>query len=389
MASADFIRLMNLVYEEHYKIMHVQVEFNKLTGEKVTIELKKNDDVIIIESKEDDFCSWGVTLKNVYSSKGEPELVPLTDRGKYYDDIDHLIDKNNTKINEAWKRLTSKQVTIDFDINSNINKLLLGNYRKNDEEILKLKEFYWEILAIKRYEAKEYVELKSAFKDDLFLEYHELINQELTGILGKEVNFIQFYHKISEIMTIDFFEMIQQVSEQYKYITEMALRLTEHGPLESKNGAYFVLDSYRRLVELGKENFMTLYYLIKYNLGEYEYEKIDYISLILELKKMKNIGKLVEYIDPFVRNSESHCSTKLMTDKQDKVRKIRIIDNRKKRSKILNEYSLIEIVDMFNKIKNATLPALIYSIGMLIVTMGLLLLRSVEYKFLLLRLGYE
>jgi len=57
--------------------------------------------------------------------------------------------------------------------------------------------------------------------------------------------------------------------------------------------------------------------------------------------------------------------------------------------KILKEYDLDEIFYMFNKVKNATVPAVLYSIGLILVTMELLLLKSGEYRYLLLRLGHE
>jgi len=380
---------MKLVYNERYKLIQVQVEFAHLTGEKVTIELKKGDDVVVLESGEDDFCSWGTSLHNVYNSEGEPELAPIKDGNKYYDDIARLIDEDNTKIGEAWKRLQDGSVKLDFNINENINKLLLRRYNKKDEDIIKLNGLYWEVLAYKMYEAKNYQDLALKFKDELFLEYQKIIDKELTGILGKEENFIIFYRKMNEVMTFDFFELINQAIEQYRFVTELAQRLTKEGPLPSKMGANIILDGYRRLTEIGKQVFLTLYYLIQYNRGKSEFRKIDYVSLISELKEMDNISKVIEYVDPFVRNSESHCSTKLMEDKEGKIQKIRIIDNRKKRSKILNEYSLEDMVHMFNKVKNASIPAAMYSIGLLMITMGLLLLRSAEYKFLILRLGQE
>lgn len=192
MASQDFVKLMNLVYVEKYEIISFQYEFNKETGENVEITLKKNGDIKILSSNEKDFCDWAVRLHNVAKFDGTMQLFPIKDTEMYYRDIDHLSEEEG-KINEAWKRVVNKDVTIDFDFDKIFNRLLKGDYSKHDDKFLKLKQYYWEILAIKMYEAKGILELKDKFKDPYFTKYYNIIERVIREALPFKGNLIKKY----------------------------------------------------------------------------------------------------------------------------------------------------------------------------------------------------
>ncbi len=100
MASVDFIRLMNLIFKKHYKIKSMNILIEKNIGT-AAVELLKGDFSEKIESHEDDFFGWVASLKNVYNPKGESELIPVKDTGKYYRELDNLIDEDNTKFARA------------------------------------------------------------------------------------------------------------------------------------------------------------------------------------------------------------------------------------------------------------------------------------------------
>jgi len=387
MSSEDFIKLMELYYFEKYEILDYECTINKETGKSVRITLKKNSDEIILESIKRDFCDWVDELINVAKFNGTPELAPIKDTEKYYDDIKHLID-DGTKLSQAWKDVSTKKTKIDFDYNSYFHRLLHGDYDKHDENFHKLKDFYWEILSIKMYFAKDFREIKNQFKDEYFTKYYDIIEFSIRTALPFESNIITKYRQFYQMIMFDTHISMEQLLIQYNIMEDFKDRIAREGGLNGNIAVRQVTDLYRRLCEACYNHLHSLHNMVVFSdEGVIPSRNLSYIDLIEFFKNNEKLSELVEFLDPNVRHSESHLGTRYEYDKSGKIESILFHDTRNRKFKLVAKYDFETLVYMMNRLKNALVPALYYTFIIYLIALELLIYKSREYNFLLLRIG--
>jgi len=387
MSSEDFIKLMELYYFEKYEILDCKYTFNKETGESARLTLKKDDDEIILESTKSDFCEWVVKLKNVAKFNGTLELTPIKDSEKYYDDVKHLID-DGTKLSQAWKDVSTKKTKIDFDYNSYFHRLLHGDYDKHDENLNKLKDFYWEILSIKMYYAKNFLEIKNKPKDEYFHKYYDIIESSIHTALPFVSNLITKYRQFYQMIMFDVHISMEQLLIQYDIMEDLKDRITKEGGLNGNIAVRQVTDLYRRLCEACYNHLHSLHNIIVFSdEGLISSRKLSYIDLVNFFKNNEKLSELVEFLDPNIRHSESHLGTKYEYDRSGKIESILFHDTRNRKVKLVAKYDFKTLVYMMNRLKNALVPALYYTFVIYLLALELLIYKSKEYKFLLLRIG--
>lgn len=177
---------------------------------------------------------------------------------------------------------------------------------------------------------------------------------------------------------------------QYRIIDDIRKRIQREGPLNSNIAVAYISDHYRRLCELCYKYLHSIYNFIKYkNENTTSIEHITYNDLFDYFKQNDNIKELVEFINPHIRHSESHLGTQIVRDKKGKPKSILFHDSRKKKRILVAKYDFKHLVYMMNRLKNGLTPALFYAFTIYLIALELLVYRSMEFKFLLLRIGQD
>jgi len=383
MVSQDFLTLMELMYKKKFKVINVTISFSRNKGMEAKIELQKDSQKTEIESKEPDFIMYVGSIQKTVDEEGGFKLVKIKDTNRYYDDIDFLVDEDKKKINEAVKKVSINKFDFEsLNIEKTLDRFLTRKRMPKDKEILKLKEWYYEIFAyylLFSNQVNKFKEL-AVDKSEQRKLYYQLSDSLLSkGFLriGNPIKDYLFYRKYCDFDIFELFEKTQRVSNFIKLIVErMSIR-----PVKSEQGIQVVLDFYRRVSELLKPLVNLLRICVEIKNGNKEPRKfLSYIQNVNTIRDDKDFGKLVEFIDPYIRNNESHLET-VVDDKNKKV----LLKNPKRVT--IKEYSFDDVIKMTHLLERMILPALLFSFLIFNCAIRLLIFQDGRYKMSLLALG--
>src|SRR2546427_5107321 len=106
MVSEDFRTLMKKVHVDGLKVASVEVNFQRINegfSEKVEIALVGGEMREIFRSVESDVVDYAFHLQSIVGSGGKVTLAPVKDLNRYFKDVDHLVDQDNSKLEAAIK----------------------------------------------------------------------------------------------------------------------------------------------------------------------------------------------------------------------------------------------------------------------------------------------
>jgi len=383
MPSKDFLRLMKFMYDKKFRVIGTTVSFNRKDGMGAEIELEKNSEKIKIKSWEPDFMMYVGSIKNIIDEEGNFKLVKIKNTNKYYDDIDFLLDEDKKKTHEAVKRISANKFDFEgLNIEKTLDRFLLRKRIPKDKEILKLKEWYYEIFAyylLFSNQVNKFKELaidKSETRESYFKLSDSLL---LKGFL-KIGNPIKDYLFYREYCDLDIFKLFEKTKEQSDYIKLIVERMSIK-PVKSEQGIQVILDFYRRISELLKPLINLLRVCVEIKDGNEKPRKfLSYIQNVNIIRADKDFGKLAEFIDPYIRNNESHLET-FVDNKNMKV----LLRNPK--GIIVKEYSFDEVIEMTHTLERMILSSLLFSFLIFNCAVRLLVFQDGRYKMTLLGLG--
>jgi len=382
MPSKDFLKLMELIYDKKYKILGIRCSFNRKDGMEAEIELEKNADNIKIKSSEPDFVMYVTSINKIIDETGDFKMAKIKDTNKYYDDIDFLVDEKKEKIKNAIKRVSEGKFDFEgLNIEETLDRFLLRKRMPKDKEILKLKKWYYEIFAYYLLFSNQVNKYKDVTIDKGDRKtYYQIVDKLLSkGFLriGNPIKDYLFFRKYSEI---DISELLEKTKEESDFIRFIIQRMSIK-PVKSKHSIKVVLEIYRRISELLKPLINLLRICVEVKNGNNQPKLfLNYVRNVQIISEDNNSAKLVEFIDPHIRNNESHLKTII----DNKNKKVKLKD---KKGIIVKEYTFDEIIKITHFIERILLPSILFSFLIFNCAIRLLIFKDGKYKMALLSLG--
>lgn len=387
MKSKDFVGLMNLLYKKHFKVVSYDVKVSK--GSILsTVSLRKGSRKIRLTSEEADFGMYVLSFKTTANADGNYTLKHIRNIQAYYDDIGFLVDKDESKLRDGIQKVREGKFTPDFNFEKEFNKLLSEKYARNDKKILKLKSNYYEIFAYTLFISKSYLDLrkKSTEKNPLFATYTNMLDSLLGKAFQRGKNMVKRYKSFKDVAKINIERIATQTLKQNSLFKDQLDMLAKRGKVRGDLGMQYVLDWYRRWCELSRDFINLTRYAYDQTQGRSTANEVLPFTQNVEILRNSPYSKLVESLDPNIRHTESHISTEIEYE-EGKKGNVVLVDTRKGRRKILKRYAFKEVEKMTKTLQTSLYPALIVSFTLLEMALKLLVLRSPEYRFMLLRLG--
>ncbi|GAI82935.1 unnamed protein product, partial [marine sediment metagenome] len=340
---------------------------------------------ITLQSSEIDFIWYLVELRGVVDTGGDYRFRRLKDPNRYLTDVEHLIDKDHSKLKEATKKIISGEFTFTYDAHKLIDEFLRTERNVKNEEFLPLKRDYHYILAnafliseemLKAQErlTRKYPESKRVIKavDTIMKSFWP------TGNAIKDYKFYRSYLKF------DIDELAKRMSTELPVADDTTKEFILRGKIDADIAIPKIMDIYGRLIELSAPviNFIRIGLELKRgNSSPYgEYKLGQNIEI---LKSDLDYGPLFGCLDEQIRHADAHASRRI--DKA--ARKVHLVDARGSRERIVGTYTFDEFTDIINLMQNQFFPAIFPTLILFDVATLDILLVSREYKHLLLAVG--
>ena len=214
-----------------------------------------------------------------------------------------------------------------------------------------------------------------------YLDAHNQLSKVLTKNLS---NPIKGYHFYKSVVDIDLNEMAESAKTESRYVNQLFGGLALQSPVKIDMGIKAVLDAYRRFAELIKPLVNTTRIMIQMHDGVSDPKPhLTYVQNVKIISSHNEYSFLVEFIDPHIRNSESHLTTEI----KKKEKKILIVDRRKKPKIIIREYTPEELWANLEKLKQVVFLSYFASFVLIDGAFKGVLLQSPEYRMALLSIG--
>ena len=322
MASKDFLLLTDMLYNKGWIIEQVVFEFGKETGEKTTAVLKKNDQTqkFNLQSSAEDFTSFLVQFQQTIDANGEGGLSKIRNNDTYWNDIDRLVDVDGGKTRAAMQSILSGKFKFSFDPENGIRKILQDRIPTDDRDVRGVKDHFFETFAEVLIEARNMLKLKEIPEksNSTFAGYASAYEQILRhGFLGQadKTNVIAAYKKYLASVRVDHVALMRRIHEQEKYVDFLRQLLVKAGHVEFQNGAHAILDAYWRLCELCYPMLYVAQAAVAFAEGRTpDSGPPSFEDLVESLNNHPDTKKLVECVEPILRNSEAHCASSIIME---------------------------------------------------------------------------
>jgi hypothetical protein len=379
MASQDFIELMKKLHVEKYKVLST-----KISAQKAGVVLEKGGNQVTLESVESDFILYIVELRQVADATGVHNFAHVKDLNQYYADVEHLIDVDKGKLNNAVNDIKSKKFKFTYNSSELVDEFLKSEKNVKKRKFLPLKRDYHYILAnaltTSREIQKGYQGIESKFPQAK--EFFKGMDSMLRGfwLTGNPIKDYKFYRKH---LTFDINELGQRMSTQLLVVGDTKKDFIRRGGVDAGIGIPKAMNIYGRFLELLKPMLNLVRVGLELKRGNPSPDKNYMLSKNIEvLKSDQEYGVLFDCLDEQIRHSDAHASVRV--DKED--RKVYLLDTRGAKGKIVKVYTFDELTDMMNVMNNQFFPVIYPTIAIFdIATLDLVLVGK-EYKFLLLAL---
>ncbi len=388
MASQDFVDLMTKLHEERYNILSIKINAERV-GDSfptvATIALGKGGSQITLQSSELDFVRYLVELRGVVDTDGEYRFRRLKDPNQYLIDAEHLIDKNHGKLKEAAKEIISGEFIFTYDAPKLIDELLRSERNIINEQFLPLKRDYHYILAhallISQEMLKEHKRLTHKYP-----EAERLIRA--VGTILKSFrptgNAIKDYKFYRSYLNFDIDELSERMSTELPVADDTIKDFIRRGKIDADIAIPKMMDIYGRFMELSAPviNLIRVGLELKRgnSLPDGDYKLGQNIRI---LRSDQDYGPFFVCLDEQIRHADAHASRRI--DKA--TRKVYLIDARWGREQIVGSYTFDELADMINLMQNQFFPAIFPTLILFDITTLDILLKSREYKHLLLAIS--
>jgi hypothetical protein len=390
MASEDFLLLTDLIYNQGWAIKEVKHDFGKEIGWSSTVVLSKNGETRVLQSMAEDFVSYAGQLQRTIDAKGQGRLMPISDSRRYWDDIEHLVDLDGGKTRSAMNAILSGSFKFSFNPFDGIKKILQDRIPTNDVDVRGVKSNFFETFSQVLLEGRNLLKLRENPEktNPLFASYASAYEKVLRrGFFGQadRSNIIDAYKKYKTAIQIDHADLVRRVNEQEKYTEFLRQLLAAKGSVDVQNGARAVIDAYWRLCELCRQMLYVAYVAMAFAAGKaVGPDQPRFEDLVEYLSDNPDTSKLVECVEPALRNSEAHCASSVIMEGGSPL--VIAYDSRGDPSRELKRFTLPDIVGKLNCLQKSLVIALCLTLEMFEYAFLLLVLNSYEFKMLLVTL---
>lgn len=388
MASQDFIDLMTKLHDERYDVISIKINAKKVRDSfptVATIVLEKGGQQITLQSSEIDFIHYSFELRGVVDTDGEYRFRHLKDLNQYLTDVEHLVDKDHSKLKEAAKQIISGEFTFTYDAPKLIDELLTSGRNVKNEEFLPLKRDYHHILANAFLISEEMLKAQERLtrkypEAERTIQAVDTIMKSFwpTGNAMKDYKFYRSFVKF------DIGGLEKRISTELLVADDTIKEFIRRGKIDADIGIPKMMDIYGRSIELSAPVINLIRIGLEIKRGNSspsgEYKLGQNIEI---LKSNPDYGPLFGCLDEQIRHADAHASRRI--DKA--ARKVYLIDARRTRERIVRTYTFDEFTDMINVMQNQFFPPIFPTLILFDIATLDLLLVSAEYKHLLLAVG--
>lgn len=388
MASQDFIGLRIKLHEERYNVLSIKINAERVNDSfstVATIVLEKGGAQITLQSSEIDFVMYLVELRGVVDTDGEYRFRHLKDPNQYLTDVEHLIDKDHSKLKEAIKEIISGSFIFTYDAPKLIDEFLRSERNVRNEDFLTLKRDYHYILANAFLFSEEILKAQKSLTST-FPEAKRVI-QAVDSIMKsfwRTGNAIKDYKFYRSYLKFDIDQLAKRMLTELPVAGDTREEFMRRGKIDADIAIPKVMDVYGQFIELSAPviNLIRIGLELKKGnpspYGEYKLGKNIEI-----LKSDPDYGPFFYCLDEQIRHADAHASRHI--DKA--TRKIFLIDARGNRERIVGTYTFDEFTNMMNVMQNQFFPAIFPTLVLFDVATLDILLVSREYKHILLAIG--
>ena len=379
-----------MIYNKRWSIHEITHRYEKESGWRSTIVLAKNGQTQELQSSAEDFVRFAHQHQKIVNAKGEGKLTKIRDSGRYWNDIEKLVDVNGGKLNAAAKSLAAGEFKFSFNPYSGIRKILHDRIPIDDPDVRGVKTHFFETLAGVLIESRQLLKLEELPKkvNPAYAGYASIYEKALRhGFLGEadKTNIIDAYKKYIEAIQIDHEGLLRRIHEQEGYVEFLRQLLVSAGKADLQNGARAILDAYWRLCEVCYPMLYVAYVAVAFRENRIlSGDRPSFEDLVASLESNPDTKNLVEGVEPVLRNSEAHCASSIIMEGGNPV--VIAYDCRSNPAREIKRYALSEVTSKVNLLAKSLLGALSITLELFEYAFLLLVLNSYEFKMRLVTL---
>jgi hypothetical protein len=391
MASDDFLELTNLVYTQNWRPKKYEWRWNKDRGYSASVTLERDGDVKEFSSTATDCAVFIAQIQRLADSKGKVKLEKIRDTNKYWEDVTYLLDENGEKLRAALELIAKGAFQFDFDPFAGIRKILQDKIPVNDPDVRGVKSHYFETLAFVLLSGRSSVEIKEKTEKNnpKFASYYGIFEKLLRkGFMpdGKDTEPVRSYRRFLDFTSLDMIDLGRRVTEQERYTDFLAGLLIEKGRVEIENGVRAIVDIYWRMCEVCYPMLNALRVAIELSKSEKpSAEKLTFEDLVASLREDADACKLVECVEPLLRNCEAHCATSVRTETSGVY--VVTYETRTPTAREISKMPFSEVDDKTKCLKYSLVPVLYVTLALFEYAFQIITLTCYEFKLLLITLS--
>jgi hypothetical protein len=391
MASEDFVRLTNMIYNESWIPVEYSCKWIKERGFDARIVLKRDGLDQELTSSAADFAMFVLQMQQTADSKGQIKLSKVRNTERYWKDIEYLVDEKGDKLNAAARVVLSHEFQFKFDPFEGLRKILQDQIPLNDPDVRGVKDHYYETLAHTYAVGRGYLQRKGELEKTKprfgsYAAVYEKILREGFMPRGSETNATGCYKKFLDTVRMDLAVLGGRILDQQKYTDFLMNLVVKEGTVEVENGVRAVLDVYWRLCELCYPLLNAARIAIDLSQGKHpEPEPSTFEDLVKSLRGHPEAAKLVECVEPALRNAEAHVATSVVLE--DDTPKVIAYDTRVRPAREIARIPFSQVDEKAKCLKySLLLESLYYTLVLFEYAFQILVLNSLEFKLLLVAL---
>ncbi|MFH1737530.1 MAG: hypothetical protein ABIH23_00885 [bacterium] len=365
--TPDLSTLRDLHFCQGWRITSISLD---IMAGRSSVELEKDGKTRRIESEEPELLFTLGSFKEGYDRDGKARFERVhTDA--YYDDMEFFIDEDNRRLRAAVDSIRNRKTPIDTPTAVGAITRLVFEQDYSPTILALIRNRYFDVMAhaivwmkenhdsTKKLQAK----LPESRRISESVEKH-LLNRLLPPFQSNPLKTIRDFYSI-----IDLDHEAARITEQKQYYSALMGILSEKGSLPGPDGARFLSDIYRRFAELSRP-FIKGLISFEPSADAGASSKLSYEDEVALVRKM-GLADLVRHLEPKVRNSEAHVSTRIIESE----RAILFQSSQGSTKK-----SFQRIAEMTTALTQAVVPGLLTAFQMTRLCLIPMLLRTAKFK---------
>jgi len=383
MSSQDFIQLMDKIHKERYDVYSINIIAERQNGgfsTKATVTLEKAGKQISIESQSWDFIQYAIELRRSADIYGKVKFTRIKDLNKYYKDVNHLIDLDQKKVNNAWNDIRSRGFVFNYQPTKLVEEFLSNNKNVKKSTYLPLKKDYHHILALSLTEASKFLNLqKKLIQNKPNIQDLLKAGEEITKSFRPTGNALTDFQFYKSFVSFDTEDLNERITQQTTVIDDTVQELIRRKTVPSNIAIPKIIDIYSRCLELSAPVLNIIRIGLEIKNGIPSPIKNDYLTRnVSSLIGDQNYGQYFSCLDATIRHTDAHISYKISGTE------VHLLDIRTKKPKLIKTYTFDQIYKMTDALLHELLPVIFYTFSIHEIAAFLLVLTSFEYKVLLL-----